>query len=1576
MNDFFSVIDDFDFEEIVADDNVLGSFSFDTAGETSGEIEAEDEDYVNNVNTDAEEATEEHPYVWKQGTSPFTNASQIVAKFSDDAISTASGTNEAGVEYYEVGITDIEDIEFGKAVEVANPVTVQFKNKKFDLAGSLGNIIQLVAGKMTGGAFGSGSGMAYFKVNSGAADYTGDGVWINVEGFSDPDDDAELTAENFGWVVEDEDLKEVNTSGEEGGSVTVKGDYDFSVDDHAIKIKNVDVTAVDLENADDTQGAVTFTYGEDGAIELDISGIVAEDGKTLTVLDAGDADTLVPPDADAATEIKIGDNTFTYISIAGNDDAKFMLENGEVTGFILADEGDSITVGKNSDISVYNAEDLDNPLATVDGAGYTVAKTADGYELTLLDSATVTVDGTEMEFTISKTTKNSNAFKNTGIVISLDEEGELESVDGIYTLNNSGDSFKVTGDDVTSEDGGLPVIPKKNADPAYISVSDGDFTLKGGKVGEQELSVAEGATVYAVYNDVNVVTTSGTGEIVDGANNVDYTEYSGGYFTATAKDNITGYVFTNTGDYVVVPTAAEDFTLTYDDEDIDVPDVTGDEDGYKVTLNADKNFVLGNLSEDAVVAGDNMNVTAPTDEAKVVFNADGDIVGVEDYEGDITIPAGEAEAFKVNGTTITTAEEITVTGDGDAAKTITGLNDGDAITVENGDDVEIVFAGDGSTTTTETYTVNGATYTINGDADGVTITPDGDVTGLDADASLTVNPAQDITVNGDPYTKEQDPANNAIYGYTKKNTEPGSYIEDPNYPLFNKKTNAEIADDLGIAYGVYGADRMFYESLDQNVEDHSTDTLQAQVFLDDDSDGITTQFNDMGKNLAVVTAAATGDKNIILGAKGDAVIINGQDENGHINVTVGSGNDTIVVKGPAATDAVLRGAATKTIIDMGGTANKESVDKIITYAEANANITLNNYDETGKSGVVLHDPEIPYIKDLTAAIEDGLLVFEDGQVIAIDRDETATGVDRKTSITVNNVNSAHQSMIRLYGYKDSLDTYSDDFGQLVGFTGKTGGVLDASDIDEELVLIGNMNNDHTAGSSLKGGAYDDTIFAGANDTIDAGDGVDTIILDDTVGRDAATIIVGKGAGDAVVNLQDGFTGDIFDVTSFDGKLEYTFEDGVLAIADKSTKSILAAQTTVTADFVTQRFVNGSDVLYAAIAKEGGKIAVTDADDTVPNYYLAADGAIDFTGFSGEVHMDVDGEDNDWTGPNQVGATSNVTLGSSVNSLIGGTGTTIFKGGKGNETLVAGTGESSLYGGGGKNVLVGQYGSENKVGSTEFFNIGIHNGAQNTVTGFEFIANGGTNQATFDALNLGMSDGNDVTKIKVEGTNVVVAVKGDESGATEQVTIADAANKEFLVDRGTETETVAQIAATENVINNSYVDFYSATEDHATIKVGSSVTSAKVWLDAPDHNDGVEYVGSYDVIDARGSSAAVELVGQDNHATTIYGGLGNASMWGGAGNANDVMYGGSAHNEFYFEAGNGHDTIMSANSGDIIHLGVAIDQVDFDNTNITSTGVEVALTDGSKLSINSTAEVSFSFDDGTAARVNRQTQQFE
>ncbi len=1582
MNDFFSVLDDFEIQEFVAADEsdyTGSSFSIDSYDDASGTVAREDlpnqEVALSNVKTgestkeaisgikkaDADNSQSKTVYVWDGGVSPFSgNTATTYVTFTDSG---RTGTTDDGVNYMIVSLNNVEGLSFSAAgtINVNND-----SDNKYDmgLTATAGVSVDMSRGNVTGGSFLLGSGE--IAIGPANADVTST-TTLAIDDFADG---------VVSFTGTNEDIATV-TTGTDGGTITVNGDYNFTLNGESVRIKNVNTAK---------SGGIVFTYGADGELGMNIRALTALDDTVLEVVSAGGASTLVPPTTAAnaeSSQIKIGGVSYDY---ASGGSSYFMIDGTDVEGYVLVNEGDAIKVNNKNDIAVFDDDDTSDgsEVIKVDGSNYTVTKLRNGYSATITNSADVTIGDTTLDFTISKTTKDSSAFVNAGgLTVYFDEDGSVKGVQGLNLFTNSGDSMKVTAPNVAESDDGIALINSgttitggnvTSASVAgYVAVSDGDFTYTGSSDGIPTINVADGQKVFSVSNALTTGTnkdkaniTVGTegGTVTDGQG--DTFQYSGSGSLNGVKDDIVSFNMTAAGDAIQMSTT-NPVAVNYNGSAITIPAVVDADGKFKVSMGSDGNFFISDLGAGSKVDD---RFTFENAGGTVEFEADGDVVAIQGYAGELVLYQTDA-GLTINGDRLSYAlgddtDSITATVDITSGVTkVTGLHSGDNI---NSTDEATVFQFV-TTGGTDVFTVgNGTTantYTVTGDTDGViTITAGGVVDGLDEYATLTVDPAKALKVNGAEFEAEAVDGE-TVKGFETKKGDISAYVTDATHPLFDGYMDV---DDIKTWIGVAPA-TTYRESTDGSLDLTSTEGTAQYTF---DTTGVNAvAFNDDGKNLAIVDDDVTGNKTITLGNKGDAVIMMGRDEYGSVNIIGGAGNDTIFVGGrEGVEDAVVHGAGMTTSIDL----SKGGVDKVHTYAAANANIILNNYDETSLAGVVLHDPEIPYIKDLAAAINEDLIVVDGNQIIAIDRDETRTGVDRKTRITVNNTNSAHQSMVRLFGYKDNKDTYGDDYGQLVGFTGVTGGTLDASDITESLVLIGNKDGNNVAGSYLKTGTANDTVFAGAMDTIDTGDGIDLIVMDDTVGRDAATVIVGRGAGDAVQNLKSGFTGDVFDVTSYDGKLAYTFTDGVLGIVDESSKSTLLANTDETGQFIKQRFINGSDTLYAAIAQEGGTITVTDSDDTVPNYFLANDGAIDFTGFSGDVGLDVDGEDLDY--PSAINGTS-VSIGSAVDSLIGGSGTTIFKGGKGDEVLVAGTGESSLYGGGGQNVLIGSTGNANKTGSTEFFVIGIHNGAQNSIAGFEFIANGGSNQATFDNLNLGLADGNQVTDLVANADgSVSLGVKGDESGALEKAVIAGAAGQEMLVDRGTETESVVQIASSVVTVNNSYVDFYAATDTNATVQIGN-VTSAKVWLEAPDFSDGVEYVGDFTVIDARTSTAQVEMAG-NNVANTIYGGLGNASMWGGAGNANDVMVGGSAHNEFYYEVGNGNDTILSAKDGDIIHLGMSLDQVNFDGTEMSGSGIVVRFNDGGagSLYIDGSAEVSFSFDDNTTVKANRQTGQFE
>lgn len=644
-------------------------------------------------------------------------------------------------------------------------------------------------------------------------------------------------------------------------------------------------------------------------------------------------------------------------------------------------------------------------------------------------------------------------------------------------------------------------------------------------------------------------------------------------------------------------------------------------------------------------------------------------------------------------------------------------------------------------------------------------------------------------------------------------------------------------------------------------------------------------------------------------------------ESDPVDITL-TGGDVAIIEDTAAQVSISASSGNDTIVSQGENVTVKFNGGATKIFPLDGKMTLENYDHTTRSGLVTSQ------SDILAEIADGNIGFKNG-TLKFGSAYVDTG--------------ERSELMNFYNGKGSR--------QKVGFASKNAS-LDASNETDDLIVQG---GDY---AQLRGSSGDDTIFAGKENFVDPGDGENYVKLQ---GGGSTIVLNGK-------TTVEGFTTGL----DYGADTLYAASPPGVDFTDNGLTFFNGSDSLVFADIFTNSKFN---MFYEEVdgLKNQLREAVFLADDQWYNvaedgevsYYVGAtektNHGVDFSGVSEALDVTLETD--------YLSTTATMWL-NNVHSIIGGAGETKITGSNQNDTIIAGTGETSITGGGGKDLLIGNDGD--KRGSTEFIISGTNNGAQTTISNFEFIENDGDNQATFDNLNLGMSGGNEVIDLKTDGDDLAILVRGS-SGAVEKITLKDAAGKEFLVDRGQETETVAQIAASEVSINNSCVDFYLATEKNATVKIGD-VQSAKVWLESPENSDGVEFVGDFSVIDARGSEAEVELAGNDA-ANTIYGGLGYASMWGGAGNANDLMVGGTAHNEFYYEVGNGNDTILGSLDGDIIHLGATLEQIDFDGTTMDEGGIVVKFNDGGKLNIDGNSEVSFSFDDGTTVKANRETQQF-
>ena len=866
-----------------------------------------------------------------------------------------------------------------------------------------------------------------------------------------------------------------------------------------------------------------------------------------------------------------------------------------------------------------------------------------------------------------------------------------------------------------------------------------------------------------------------------------------------------------------------------------------------------------------------------------------EVVAIENLDGTVSFGGASAVGISVNDTAINFNGKGFLAAVGGASGTaldkVTGIISGDSINADT--TVELTtFGGE-----EETFHVNGKEYVISNDLSDVTI-KGSEISGLDEDATMTVSEGP-VTVNGVEFTSDE-VAGNVIVGDDSGNS---AYIFDPTYPLIN---NAMSRDSIEALLGMPENPEVVTPEgeADLNYADPAV-AGQKKVYLD----GSATQsvaFNDEGKNEAVVDDSASGTKNIVFGNGGDLAIVDGGDE---VNILGGSGNDSVVVRDSAATTFnMLAGGE----------------DKLFTYAAANGKVTLENYDATSGDAIVVHERKA---SDLQSAITSDLFKFQDG-VVTIQRG------DNKTEVVVNGNSSTQQTLVKLENYKGDQ--------QLVGFTNSTGvSNFNTADISDNIMVLGNTDGSK-AGASITTGAGNDSIYAGKNDTVNAGAGSNMVSLN----GGGAEVVIAEG-NTTINGLTTGYgdSADVLNVNINDNAGDASYDGTNLIISGTGYSGTAAAGD---GNFVNIKLKSGNQTYNGAVVATDKYATVTDS--AVPNYFRGNDSGVDFSSYTGDVTVDIDGN---WTGSKIAGDTAYY---SGIVSLKGGYGKTEFYGGSGEEYLQAGAGETSLYGAGGNNVLIGYNGSD-KFGSTEFFVLGMNDGAVNLIQDFQFGVTETSDKLTLDLAN------NDVTEIvATTGGSVTLQIKNGDN--VETAVIENAVGKDFMVDDNT----IAQIGTT-SVTFDGVADFYDATEENATVKVASGVTEAKIWLESPERSNGVDFVGDFTVIDARGSTATVELAG-NNVENTIYAGSGDASLWGGAGDADDVLYGSSSgHNTFYYEIGNGHDVINNAKDGDVINItGSSMDDIDFANTDVTNGGTYVSFKDGGSLTVNSTADISFVLSD--------------
>ncbi|MBE8952497.1 MAG: hypothetical protein SR1Q7_05065, partial [Quinella sp. 1Q7] len=661
----------------------------------------------------------------------------------------------------------------------------------------------------------------------------------------------------------------------------------------------------------------------------------------------------------------------------------------------------------------------------------------------------------------------------------------------------------------------------------------------------------------------------------------------------------------------------------------------------------------------------------------------------------------------------------------------------------------------------------------------------------------------------------------------------------------------------------------------------------------------------LGASSRYVDESASGAQSITLGNRDEVALIDSSDA--PTNVTTGNGNDSVVVRhGAEAT------------VD---TANGDN-----TLIVTNGRVTLENYSASNASVKTFDYSNVPAaVRNNSIKFGDGVMTLGDG-VITFDGNGSVKGA------TLTEIVDATGN------------------GHNIGFTHTAGGNLNTSAESANYLHKGNYaektsDTQKSAGSSITGGSGNDTLLIGANDYANAGGGTNQIYITDASLRSAAATIVLSDGNTNVRNFNGGFNtaSDVIRVndlsalefgagtaglTMTSGDAQMTFDDMTPELIDVSgVNSSMRA-----AGGYNLKVADGNRNYNVAVAQDGQALAVTDAADI---YYGNANG-MSFTEYAGTVQVNLS------NGTGTIGGTASTIKGGAT-KLAAGTGDATLTGSDGNETLYGGLGNATLNGGAGADLMIGNT-SSLKSGSTKFVYTG-GNGLD-TIRNMDFMANAG--DGVNDEVLVDVT-GNVITSVNVNGSNVSIGLNGD---ASDNLTILNARGQHFKFN-----DLVAKVDSV--VAYDGYTDCYVGVGNNPTVRVAANMGDVAIWLSGED----TMYLGDIAAINASAATGNNTLAGNDVN-NLIVGGRGKNSIWGGEFATNDTLVGGSGQNTFFFQYANGQDVIQGAHDGDVVEL-VALTLDNIASTAITGNGVSIDLKDGSRLEVQSAANVEYKLSDGTS-----------
>ena len=1263
----------------------------------------------------------------------------------------------------------------------------------------------------------------------------------------------------------------------------------------------VDVVPVEdmLEISSDTEQPAIF-------VADDYSAVLAtyEDGTLTPTEDASETAVYI-----SGAEVALGEGDGEFGSITLGDEAA-------ITG---ADDGQefAVTAGAVAAINgkVVDASEVDEPAEVIN--------TEDGL---IVGDEEIAIEGDD-EFAVK-----------------VGEDGGIDEVSGVdsgTTISGIGSYDVVTdGEGEYSFSDGTDTKTFDVADESGVTfgVEDGVVTsiddLDGEVSGNFDEPVAINDGVVEVDGDTDVTVAAdedGVGEISGVSDGASATALGGAERVVTDEEGT--FVI---GEDTFAVAGDDEVAFTADSETGKVNGVDGLEDAALALDGTGEKFTV-NDTPVTIGEGDDVVLTVDSDGA---ITAVGDLeTSIDGLTGDVSVVITDGDAT-VNGTAIQVEEGesgttvVAVVEDGE----VTGITDVDAGAVISSAPsmaVQTDEATDGAE-----YTFVDETVTISDEDGEVTFVTDSDskLAGIEDFAGTVSGFTGDVAINGnDFFTDDSDTTiisdgenitgvglnDGAVISGDLDNADisiPGAAGDDSVAVTINDVDFELAGDDDGIV--ISGKEITGFDSdASLRVGEAGTYTVDGTeveakagdvIFFDDDVPVVydPTDFEeDLAAVLAdpnsveVVTADDTGatvDNN-----NGDnVVLVSGANENG-TNVVLGDGGDVAVVAEGVENPVTVKAGAGKDLIKSFGddvTVDLEDSGAARVKAAGDAPVKIANYnDETG-AGIETGGKN--GIADIAQAVKDNVIKLDNDTIDANGAEYVFENEDDATSNVVNIYNSEGEA-------------------QKVGYTYDEGGVVDLSDEAAPVVIKGNYTEngeDEKEGeSTLLGGSGNDSIFAGANDYIDAGDGKNEVWLSSDR-EENATIAMTSESGRTTV---EGFNNEDFSdaadkiaVGMSDAEFVYDSEAGTLVVKNGNARTVIndTAQfpSSSSADSDSDTSIIGESrytktvivdsetgaTLNAAIAEEGYAIDVE--KDDLANYYVGNNSGLNLTEYDGKVLIDLSHSteigDTD-VSVDGVFDSTNVTI-NGINKFAAGSGeSTIIGSADEANTIVAGTGGTSMRGGienGVGDSLIG-----NAEGKTEFF---FDTGdGRDTISSFNFA---GTTLAADEADTINIRD-NWVTGTSFDGDNLLL----DIADGTDRIVLEDAKGKDFVIHN----EDVAYVAQVNDasVSFDNVADYYIAKDNAASVTVDESVsTDVEIWLDG-SHGAGFE--GDYTYLSAENFEGDATLVGNSSD-NVITASKGDSSLWGGY-SSNNTLVGNDGADTFFLFNNTGNNETVSGFDAD-------------------------------------------------------------